>query len=105
VRLIDVQDEQQCPTPLLLRAGDVVLFHASGARVRSGADVVEVLGSFNQALIGLDGTIMAPSGAPNAVLLRTRKIGDATVDLFAGDPWHSPRTKTLVLKVEPSPIY
>jgi hypothetical protein len=99
-RLIEVQDAQKCASPLPLRIGDMLLVHASGGRIRSGADVVEMLGPFVQAVLGEDGSILTPMGPPNVVLIRARRSGRAAIDVMTGDPWHMPQTTTVGLSVE-----
>jgi hypothetical protein len=99
-RLIEVQDARTCPSPLVVQSGDVLLFHANGGHVRSGADVVDLLPPLLSAVVGTDGTVMTPAGAPNTVLVRARRPGQATLDVVTGDPWHAPRATQLVITVE-----
>jgi hypothetical protein len=99
-RLIEVQDARVCPSPLTVHLGDVLLFRAAGGRVRSGGDVVELLGSFLPAVLGDDGTILTPMGPPNTVLCRARQPGRAQIDVVTGDPFHTPQTTTLGITVE-----
>ena len=99
-RLIEVQRVEDCTSPLVVRVGDVLLLHASGGRVRSGGAAVELWGPFLPAVIASTGEVLAPTGAPNTVLLRARAPGPATLDMFTGDPWHAPRIVTLSLAVE-----
>jgi hypothetical protein len=101
MRLIEVQDVRQCALPLLLRAGDLLLFHATGGRILSRSGVVEMLGPFNQGLVSPDGSVLTPMGAPNVVLVRARQAGRATIEVITGDPWHAAETTTLHLEVEP----
>jgi hypothetical protein len=81
--------------------GDVLLFHATGGRIRSGDDVVELLGPFLSAVLGDDGKVWTPLGLPNTVLFRARKPGRAEIDVITGDALHSPRTTELSVDVEP----
>ena len=74
-RLIEVQDARTCPSPLTVSLGDLLLFRATGGRVRSGDDVVELLGPFLSAVLGDDGTILTPLGPPNTVLFHARRPG------------------------------
>jgi hypothetical protein len=99
-RLVEVQDARVCPSPLTVHLGDVLLFHASGGSVRSGSDVVELLGPFLTAVLGDDGNIMTPMGPPNKVLFRARQPGRALIDVVTGDPFHSPHTTALGITVE-----
>jgi hypothetical protein len=99
-RLIEVQQVEDCPTPLAVRVGDILLLRATGGRVRSGGRAVELWGPFLPAVVAGAGDVVAPVGSPSAVLVRARRPGSATLDLFTGDPWHEPRTTTLGLTVE-----
>jgi hypothetical protein len=99
-RLIEVQDSRVCSSPLAVHAGEVLMFQAAGGRVRSGADVVELLGPFLRAVVGDDGNILAPMGFPNTVLFRARRPGRAVIDVVTGDPFHAPQTTTLDITVE-----
>jgi hypothetical protein len=99
-RLIEVQEAQTCPSPLTLQTGDVLLFHATGGAVESGGDVVEMLGPFLQAVLGDHGGILTAMGAPNTILVRARKPGQAVIDVVTGDPWGASQRTTLRLAVE-----
>src|SRR5215510_3520468 len=100
-RLIEVQDARVCPLPLTVALGDVLLFRATGGRIRSGGDVVELLGSFLTAVLGEDGTILTPMGPPNTVLFRARRPGRARIDVVTGDLFYTPQTTTIDIIVEP----
>jgi hypothetical protein len=100
-RLIEVQDARTCPSPLTVHTGDVLQFQATGGHVRSGGEVVEMLGPLLSAVLGDDGNILTPMGAPNTVLLRAHRPGQATIDVVTGDPWHAPQTIILDITVEP----
>jgi hypothetical protein len=100
-RMIEVQDVRLCQSPLTVHPGDVVLLRAAGGRVRSGADVVELLGPFLGAVVGDDGTILTPVGPPNTLLISARQAGRALIDVVTGDPFHGPRTTTLGVTVAP----
>ena len=78
----------------------MLLFCATGGHVRSGTDVVEMLGPFLPAVLGGNGLILSPEGAPNTVLFRGRRPGRATIDVVTGDPWHAPETRILNITVE-----
>jgi len=82
------------------KAGDVLLFRATGGRVRSGGDVVELLGPFLSVVMGNNGTILTPAWAPNTVLFRAHGPGRAMIDVVTGDPWRAPRATTLDITVE-----
>lgn len=99
-QLIEIPDAQKCPSPLTVHTGDVLRFQATGGHVRSGSGVVEMLGPFLPAVLGDNGTIFAPMGAPNTVLFRACHPGRAQIDVVTGDPWHAPQTITLGITVE-----
>jgi hypothetical protein len=101
-RLIEVERPEACPSPLAIRVGDMLLIRATGGRVRRGGSVVELLGPFLQAVVGTGGSVMAPEGPPGAVLVRARRPGVATVEVFTGDPWRAPRTTSLKVNIERS---
>jgi hypothetical protein len=98
--LIEVQDCRACSSPLTLHPGDVLLVRATGGHVRSGEDVVELLGPFLAAVVGDDGAVVAPMGAPNTVLFRARRPGRALIDVVTGDPFHAPQATPLGIVVE-----
>jgi hypothetical protein len=99
-RFIEVQDARACPSPLTIRPGDVLMFQATGGRVRSGDDVIELLGPFLTAILGDDGNILTPMGAPNSVLFRAHRPGLALIDVVTGTPFHTPQTTVLGITVE-----
>jgi hypothetical protein len=99
-RLIEIQQAQDVPPSLTIQVGDVLRFGASGGHVQSGMDVVELLGHFLPGILGESGQVMAPMGAPNAVLFVARRPGRATIDVVTGDPWHAPQTIILDVTVE-----
>jgi len=91
-RLIDVGAASPSPPTLTVKVGDVLMFSATGGRVRSGPDVIVCLGAFVSSTVGNDGLIYAPAGAPNTVLFAAQRPGNAAFDVITGDPWHSTRT-------------
>lgn len=99
-RLIEVQDAPGCPSPLTVHRGDVLLFRAAGGHVRSGEDVIELLGPFLSAVVGDDGNIFTPMGPPNAILFHARKPGRASIDVVSGEPFVSSQTTVLTVLVE-----
>jgi|SRR5215813_26140 len=99
-RLIEVQDASVCSSQMVVRPGDVLLFWAVGGHVHSGDDVVELLGLFLQSVLGNDGNILTPMGAPNTILFYARQPGRALIDVITGDLFHTPRTNSLSIIVE-----
>ena len=103
-RLIEVQDPPAAPARLTVEVGDVLQFSASGGHVRSGADIIEMLGPLVGAVLADDGgkpssDVLAPMGAPNTVLFVARRAGSAIIDVVTGDPWHAPQTSVLDIEV------
>jgi len=99
-RLIEIQDAQLCPSPLVIQVGDVLLLHATGGSVQSGTEYLQLIGPLLSAVLGDDGQIFTPEGAPNTVLFRAVEAGEAQVHVVAGDPWHSPRLVSITVRVE-----
>ncbi|MDT3444298.1 MULTISPECIES: hypothetical protein [unclassified Pseudofrankia] len=98
-RLIEAQPAALNPAlPVTLQVGDVLRLAASGGRVREGSSV-ELLGIFTEGLVGTDGTVLTPLGAPNTVLFRARVPGQSTVDVVTGDPWRSTRSNSVTVVV------
>ena len=100
-RLIEIQHAQVVPPNLTIQVGDVLSFGATGGHVQSGQEVVEILGPFLPAVLGGNGQIVSPMGAPNAVWFLARQPGRATIDVVTGDPWQAPQTTRLEITVEP----
>ena len=99
-RYIDIRpDEEGLPAELVITVGDVVRFIATGGRIRSGTGV-ELLGILSESVVGTDGSVLTPLGPPAAVLLVARSPGSAVVDV-SGDPFGSPVTRSVVIRVEP----
>ena len=98
-RLIEVQQDQLDSAVQDMKVGDVLLFRASGGRVRAGEEVVELLGVFMTAVIGTSGEILEPLGPPNAVLFRALNSGEAKISITAGDPFYDPKTAELRINV------
>lgn len=98
-RLIELPDAQQSPAIETIAVGDLLWCHASGASVRAGQKVVELLGAYRQAIVGDDGAVVTPMGPPNCVLLRARAPGRARVELSVGDPFRTPRTIAIEIRV------
>ena len=87
-RLIEIDDPASCPVPLQIRAGDVLMFKASGALLRSGEDAVSVLGSFTTALVTGSGVMVDAHGPPHTVLLLNHwgSVDAPDMTPFNGDP-------------------
>jgi hypothetical protein len=100
-RVIEVQDALACSSTFEIQVGDMLEFAATGGHVRSGADVLELLGAFVPAVLDDSGRPLSALGAPSVVKMLARLPGRATIDLHTGDPWRSPRTTTLSVTVAP----
>jgi hypothetical protein len=100
-RLIEIQLAPDGPARLTVMVGDLLQFAASGGHVRSGESCIEMLGPFRSAVVGLNGEVLAPMGAPNVVLFRALQPGSAEIDVVTGDPWHGPETTVLGIAVQP----
>jgi len=98
-RLIQLQAEQGLPETLTICVGDLLVFEASGGHVRSGAEVVELLGNFMKSVMADNQQVLSPMGAPNALVFFARCPGSAKIDVVTGDPWHNPKTVSLELIV------
>jgi hypothetical protein len=100
-RFIDIRpDEEGLPPELVITVGDVVRFTATGGRIRSGTGV-ELLGILSDSVVGTGGAVLTPLGPPAAVLFLARSPGSAVVDVVSGDPFGSPATRSLIIRVEP----
>ena len=97
-RLIEVQLTPSCPTSLALAVGEVLQFAASGGRVRSGP--LEMMGPYRTAVVGENGEIFTPVGAPNVVFFLARYPGRGTIEVVTGDPWHNRKVTTFGINVQ-----
>lgn len=98
-RLIELQADQDLPARLTMVVGDLLWLEASGGHVLAGESSVELLGAFLKCVVGLEGEVLTPMGAPNVVLFRARRAGTARVAVVSGDPWHQPTTTALELDI------
>ena len=99
-RLLEIEDAGACPSPLVVRAGDVLLLRAAGARILSGADDIELLGPFVTAVLGSNGEVLSPIGPPGAVLVVTRRLCRASIVATTGDPFHATQSIELTIVVK-----
>lgn len=100
-RLIEIRHGKDLPPVLTVGVGDLLVVGATGGRVRSGAEVVRILGPFRPGALDGDGRVIAPMGAPNAVSFLALAPGRAEVDVVCGVPQGSPQTISLEIVVEP----
>src|SRR3954466_4876832 len=96
-RLIEVQRPEDCPSPLAVSSGDVLLFRASGVRIVAGGSSVESWGPLIGAVLAKTGEVLAPMGSPDAVLIRAASPGRATMEVLTGDPWGGPQSATRLI--------
>jgi len=100
-RLIEVRETRSTPSRLILETGDLLMFAATGGQVRSGADVVNVLGPFSIGILVVGGQILTPHGPPNTVFFLARGPGRARIEVITGDPWGAHETILLEVVVGP----
>ena len=100
-RLIEIQEGQVLSASQDIGVGDILFFHASGGHVRSGLEVVELLGVFITAVVGTEGQILEPIGPPNTVLFRARTSGEAEITVMVGDPFYDPKKIDFRIRVGP----
>ncbi len=88
------------PDRLTVKVGDVLNFAASGGAVEAGDDVIEAIGPFAPAIVGLEGRTVAPESPPTAVLFRARAPGRARLAVFTGFGSRTPGRATIEILVE-----
>jgi hypothetical protein len=99
-QLIEIQPGQQdMPAELVVGIGDVLRFAATGGHLSTGT-ALELVGIFNDSVLGVDGRVLSPMGPPGTVLFRAVGQGQAVIDVVTGDPWRSHITWTLNIRVE-----
>lgn len=72
------------PRSLSLQPGDMLNVSASGGLVESGEGVVEAIGPFVPATIGLDGRLIGPETPPTNFLFLAVRPGRARLAVFSG---------------------
>jgi hypothetical protein len=102
-RLIEIEACEALPPSLVVWPGDLLLLAASGAHLRDGAEVVEVLGPYSKSVVGINHQVLTPMGSPNAVLVVARQPGRARLDIVTGDPWQGAHTARVDLIVTSDP--
>ncbi|MFF0943302.1 hypothetical protein ACFYE2_03625 [Kocuria sp. CPCC 205300] len=99
-RLIDIRPgEERVPDELALTVGDVIRIAATGGRIHTGT-AVEMLGVFTDSVVGTDGSILTPLGAPAIIMFRARQPGTAIVDIVLGTPFGPSETRSVLFRVE-----
>lgn len=97
-RLIEVGTE--LPQRLTVRVGDVLNFAASGGAVETGAEVIEAIGPFAPAIVGLEGRTVHAESPPTSVLFRAQAPGRARLAVFTGFGSRTPGRATIEILVE-----
>src|SRR6478752_5346210 len=100
-RLVEVQDLRLVRSLLVLQSGDVLVLHATGGTIRSGAGIIELLGIFRSALLGDTGQILTPAGLPDVVLFRATQEGRGVIGVVTGGTFAAPETIELSIDVQP----
>jgi hypothetical protein len=85
---------------IILQTGDLLVIAASGGKVNSGHDVVEVLGPFYPGIMTPTGEIIEPAGSPGKVMFLARGAGSASIETFWGDSWTTPKIITTSVTVK-----
>jgi hypothetical protein len=74
-------------------------FAASGGHALSGP--MQMMGAYRAAVLGQNGEILTPAGAPNIVLFLACVPGHGTIEVVTGDPWHASKITTFQINVQP----
>jgi hypothetical protein len=99
-RLIDIQpSHQDLPAELVVEVGDVLRFSATGGHIKTGTSV-ELIGILNDSVLGTNGRVLSPMGAPGTVLFLASSPGRAVIDIVTGNPWESSTARSLNILVE-----
>ncbi|MEV4079915.1 hypothetical protein ACGFJC_44690 [Nonomuraea fuscirosea] len=99
-RVIEFRPAEEVPESLTLRAGDLLMVWATGGRIRSGTDSLDLLGPFLIGVLGNDGQVHVPEGPPSMVALLARRPGRAEVEFALGHPWPAIRWTAMTFVVE-----
>jgi len=101
-RLVEIEDPRACAPALSVKAGDLLVFSASGGRVSAGDTIVRCLGAYMRAVIGTNRAVLEPSGLPNTVVFEAVRAGQAAIDVMQGDPLGANQAVTLLVSVDPA---
>jgi hypothetical protein len=99
-KLIEIGPIQKLPARLAIKVGDVLRLRATGARVPSLTSALEIIGFYNSGVIGDNGQVLTPIGAPNTVLIIGRHPGKVMLEVVTGDPWSNVKTTKLQVDIE-----
>jgi len=75
------------------------MFGGSGGQLRSGENVLELLGHFVPAVVGDNRQILSPSATPNCVFFIARASGAGVIEIVKGDPWLGSTRNTSIVKI------
>lgn len=100
-QLIEIDSTIPASEKIKINSGDILLFKATGGYIKSGEEVVEVLGAFSPGHLLSSGEKVSPQGTPGTVLVRALKPGTAQINIVRGDPWNIFRDSVYELQVEP----
>lgn len=99
-RLIGIQPSQQdLPAELLVEVGDVLQFSATGGHIREGTSV-KLIGILTDSVLGTNGRVLSPMGAPGTVLFLASSPGSTVIGIVTGDPGRSSTSRSLKVLVE-----
>jgi hypothetical protein len=98
-RLVEIDDPAACRPVLSAKVDDLLVFAASGGRTNTSSTAVHLVGVFMRAVMGTNGTVIAPQGPPNAVVFLAQNRGQATIDVISGDPFGAATVTTLTVIV------
>ena len=98
-RLIEIQDVVACAPSLTVKAGDLLVFYASGGRVNTGGSAIRLVGAFLRAVVGTNRMVIEPIGSPNSVVFEALHPGSVTIDVITGDPFGAATVTTLLITV------
>jgi hypothetical protein len=99
-RWIEIRSGDRLPESFTIKVGDLLMFSASGGRLRSDENVLELLGHFIPAVLGDNWQILSPVATPNSVFFIARASGVAVIEIVKGDPWHASTTTRHAIRVE-----
>lgn len=91
---------EELPQSLTVKVGDVLNFAASGGAVEAGEEVIEAIGPFAPAIVGLEGRTVTAESPPTSVLFRAQARGRARLALFTGFGSRTPGRATIEILVE-----
>lgn len=98
-RLIEIEDVAGCVPSLSVKAGDLLVFSASGGRVNTSGSAMRLVGAFVRAVVGTNRMVIEPMGSPNSVVFEALHPGSVSIDLITGDPFGATTVTTLLVTI------